>query len=56
LENGRGIHIGNVGGDMISVDVSGSGNVIGKGIITTTSGTLFINRIQEGYYKWLSCE
>jgi hypothetical protein len=32
LENERGIHIGNVGGDAIGIDVTGSGNVIGKNI------------------------
>jgi hypothetical protein len=32
LENERGIHIGNVGGDAIGIGVTGSGNVIGKKI------------------------
>ena len=44
LENDRGIHIDNVDGDVIGVDVSGSGNVIGKGI--TISGTISINNQQ----------
>jgi hypothetical protein len=33
LENDRGIHIGNVGGDVIGIGVTGSGNVIGKNIV-----------------------
>jgi hypothetical protein len=33
LENDRGVHIGNVGGDVIGVGVAGSGNVIGKNIV-----------------------
>jgi hypothetical protein len=33
LENDRGIQIGNVGGDVIGIGVTGSGNVIGKNII-----------------------
>jgi hypothetical protein len=33
LENDGGIHIGNVGGDVIGVGVAGSGNVIGKNIV-----------------------
>jgi hypothetical protein len=32
LENERGMHIGNVGGDIIGIGVTGSGNVIGKNI------------------------
>lgn len=30
---GNGIHIGNVGGDVVGVGVNGSGNIIGKNII-----------------------
>jgi hypothetical protein len=33
LENDRGINIGNVGGDVIGIGVTGSGNVIGKNIV-----------------------
>jgi hypothetical protein len=33
LENDRGIHIGNVGGDVIGIGVTRSGNVIGKNIV-----------------------
>lgn len=33
MENDRGVHIGNVGGDVIGVGVAGSGNVIGKNIV-----------------------
>lgn len=33
MENDRGIHIGNVGGDVIGIGVTGSGNVIGKNIV-----------------------
>jgi hypothetical protein len=33
LENDRGVHIGNVGGDVIGIGVAGSGNVIGKNIV-----------------------
>jgi hypothetical protein len=33
LENDRGIQIGNLGGDVIGIEVTGSGNVIGKNII-----------------------
>lgn len=32
MENDKGIHIGNVGGDVIGVGVTGSGNVIGTNI------------------------
>jgi hypothetical protein len=32
LENDRGIHIGNVGGDVIGIGVTGHNNVIGKNI------------------------
>jgi len=32
LENEKGIHIGNVGGDVIGIGITGSGNVIGKNI------------------------
>lgn len=33
MESDRGVHIGNVGGDVIGVGVTGSGNVIGKNIV-----------------------
>ena len=32
MENEKGIHIGNIGGDAIGIGVTGSGNVIGKNI------------------------
>jgi hypothetical protein len=32
LENNAGIHIGNVGGDVVGIGVKGSGNIIGKNI------------------------
>jgi len=32
LENEKGMHIGNVGGDVIGIGITGSGNVIGKNI------------------------
>jgi hypothetical protein len=32
MENEKGIHIGNVGGDAIGIGVTGSGNIIGKNI------------------------
>jgi hypothetical protein len=38
------IHIGNVGGDVVGVGVSGSGNIIGKGI--DISGTVNISNQQ----------
>ena len=38
------VHIGNVGGDVVGVGVSGSGNIIGKGI--DISGTVSINNQQ----------
>jgi preprotein translocase subunit SecD len=38
------IHIGNVGGDVVGVGVSGSGNIIGKGI--DISGTVSISNQQ----------
>jgi methionyl-tRNA synthetase len=43
LEDDKGIHISGVGGDVIGVDVSGSGNFIGKGINVDISGTVSIN-------------
>jgi hypothetical protein len=56
LENHKGIHITGIGGDVIGVDVSGSGNIIGKNI--TVSGTIRINdeqlaKIPDEYTKAL---
>jgi hypothetical protein len=44
LENNKGIHISGVGGDVFGLDVSGSGNVIGKNI--SLSGTINVNNEQ----------
>jgi ABC-type multidrug transport system fused ATPase/permease subunit len=44
LENNKGIHISGVGGDVFGLDVSGSGNVIGKNI--SVSGTINVNNEQ----------
>jgi hypothetical protein len=44
LENNKGIHISGVGGDVFGIDVSGSGNVIGKNI--AVSGTINVNNEQ----------
>ena len=44
MENDKGIHISGVGGDVFGIDVSGSGNVIGKNI--SVSGTINVNNEQ----------
>jgi hypothetical protein len=44
LESNKGIHISGVGGDVFGLDVSGSGNVIGKNI--SLSGTINVNNEQ----------
>ena len=44
MENNKGIHISGVGGDVFGLDVSGSGNVIGKNI--SVSGTINVNNEQ----------
>ena len=44
MENNKGIHISGVGGDVFGLDVSGSGNVIGKNI--SLSGTINVNNEQ----------
>lgn len=43
MEDKGGVHIDTVGGDVIGVDVSGSGNIIGKNINVDISGTVSIN-------------
>ena len=43
MEADKGIHISGVGGDVIGIDVSGSGNIIGKNINVDISGTVSIN-------------
>jgi len=44
LENNKGIHISGVGGDVFGINVSGSGNVIGKNI--AVSGTINVSKEQ----------
>jgi hypothetical protein len=44
LEKNKGIHISGVGGDVFGLDVSGSGNIIGKNI--SISGTINVNNKQ----------
>ena len=56
MENNKGIHISGVGGDVFGLDVSGSGNVIGKNI--SVSGTINVNseqlsKIPDEYAKAL---
>lgn len=43
MEDRTGINIGNVGGDVVGVGVSGSGNIVGKDINVDISGTISIN-------------
>jgi len=56
LENNKGIHISGVGGDVFGLDVSGSGNIIGKNI--SVSGRINVNnehlsKIPDEYAKAL---
>jgi hypothetical protein len=43
LEEDKGIHISGVGGDVVGVGVSGSGNIVGKDVHVDISGTVSIN-------------
>lgn len=43
MDGNSGVNIGNVGGDVVGVGVSGSGNIIGKGINVDISGTVTID-------------
>lgn len=43
MDGNSGVNIENVGGDVIGAGVSGSGNIIGKGINVDISGTVSID-------------
>jgi hypothetical protein len=43
MEDKTGVNIGNVGGDVIGTNVSGTSNIIGKDINVDISGTVSIN-------------
>jgi hypothetical protein len=45
-EKNSGIHIGDVGGDIIGVDIKGSGNIVGKNIIVKSEQ---LQKIPTGY-------
>jgi hypothetical protein len=54
MEDKTGVNIGNVGGDVIGTNVTGTDNIIGKDINVETSGTVRINnqtldRLPEEY-------